>query len=192
MFPKSYILRNFFKQLALFTVFSGSRADTGPLPTAQGEAAKHISAAATCRSRPSQASADITVGRLSCGGQTAPRPLGRGCGLLFGLPTVVRNILTSSCAILCCFAPTVLLLANMRKMSTERSRHAQHLQDKQTTLCPETNLLRSRGERSRLGRKLSPTAPEHCYSIVGEVLRGCWSNAPEPPEKPYQRLRKLT
>ena len=41
-------------------------------------------------------------------------------------------------------------------------------------------------------RKLSPTAPEHCYSIVGEVLRGCWSNAPEPPEKPYQQLRKLT
>ena len=28
MFPKSYILRNFFKRLALFTVFSGSRAAT--------------------------------------------------------------------------------------------------------------------------------------------------------------------
>lgn len=127
MFPKSYILRNFFKRLALFTVFSGSRAATVPLSTAQGEAASHHSAAVTCRSRPSQASAGTTKGCFTCGWQTA----------------TLRNILTSSCAILCCFAPTVLLPANMRKMSTERSRHAQHKQDKQTTLCPETNLLRS-------------------------------------------------
>ena len=174
MFPKSYILRNFFKRLALFTVFSGSRAATGPLPTAQGEAASHHSAAATCRSRPSQASADITVGRLSCGWQTA----------------TLRNILTSSCAILCCFAPTVLLPANMRKMSTERSRHAQHKQDKQTTLCPETNLLRSCGERSQLGRKLSPTAPEHCYSCLGALLQRLRKVAPKPPEKAYSPLRK--
>lgn len=174
MFPKSYILRNFFKRLALFTVFSGSRAATVPLPTAQGEAASHHSAAATCRSRPSQASAGITVGRLSCGWQTA----------------TLRNILTSSCAILCCFAPTVLLPANMRKMSTERSRRAQHLQDKQTTLCPETNLLRSRGERSRLDRKLSTTAPEHCYSCLGALLQRLRKVAPKPPEKAYSPLRK--
>lgn len=143
MFPKSYILRNFFKQLALFTVFSGSRAATVPLPTAQDEAASHHSAAATCRSRPSQASADITVGRLSCGGQTAPRPWEGTGGRCLSRLAILRNILTSSCAILCCFAPTVLLPANMRKMGTERSRRAQHKQDKQTTLCPETNLLRS-------------------------------------------------
>lgn len=84
MFPKSYILRNFFKRLALFTVFSGSRAATVPLPTAQGEAASHHSAAATCRSRPSQASADTNVGRLSCGGQTAPRPWGGAVGWCLG------------------------------------------------------------------------------------------------------------
>ncbi|MBQ2339142.1 MAG: hypothetical protein II384_08505 [Prevotella sp.] len=35
-----------------------------PLPTAQGEAANHHSAAATCRSRPSQASAGTTKGGL--------------------------------------------------------------------------------------------------------------------------------
>lgn len=174
MFPKPYILRNFFKRLALFTVFSGSRAATVPLPTAQGEAASHHSAAATCRSRPSQASAGITVGRLSCGWQTA----------------TLRNILTSSCAILCCFAPTVLLPANMRKMSTERSRRAQNKQNKQTTLCPETNLLSSRGKRSRLGRKLSPTAPEHCYSCLVALLQRLRKVAPKPPEKAYSPLRK--
>ena len=190
MFPKSYILRNFFKRLALFTVFSGSRAATVPLPTAQGEAASHHSAAATCRSRPSQAAPGTTKGCFTCGWQTAPPPLGRGCGLVFGLPTTLRNILTSSCAILCCFAPTVLLPANMRKMGTERSRRAQHKQDKQTTLCPETNLLRSRGERSRLGRKLSPTAPEHCYSCLGALLQRLRKVAPKPPEKAYSPLRK--
>lgn len=78
----------------------------------------------------------------------------------------------------------------MRKMSTERSRRAQHLQDKQTTLCPETNLLRSRGERSRLGRKLSPTAPEHCYSCLGALLQRLRKVAPKPPEKAYSPLRK--
>lgn len=174
MFPKPYILRNFFKRLALFTVFSGSRAATVPLPTAQGGAASHHSAAATCRSRPSQASADITKGCFTCGWQTA----------------TLRNIITSSCAILCCFAPTVLLPANMRKMSTERSRRAQHKQNKQTTLCPETNLLRSRGERSRLGRKLSTTAPEHCYSCLGALLQRLRKVAPKPPEKAYSPLRK--
>ncbi len=174
MFPKPYILRNFFKRLALFTVFSGSRAATVPLPTAQGGAVSHHSAAATCRSRPSQASAGITVGSLSCGWQTA----------------TLRNILTSSCAIPCCFAPTVLLPANMRKMSTERSRRALHKQNRQTTLCPETNLLRSRGERSRLGRKLSPTAPEHCYSCLGALLQRLRKVAPKPPEKAYSPLRK--
>ena len=190
MFPKSYILRNFFKRLALFTVFSGSRATTGPLPTAQGGAASHHSAAATCRSRPSQASADITVGRLSCGGQTAPRPWEGTGGRCLSRPATLRNILTSSCAILCCFAPTVLLPANMRKMGTERSRRAQHKQDKQTTLCPETNLLRSRGERSRLDRKLSTTAPEHCYSCLGALLQRLRKVAPKPPEKAYSPLRK--
>ena len=78
----------------------------------------------------------------------------------------------------------------MRKMSTERSRCAQHLQDRQTTLCPETNLLRSRGERSRLGRKLSPTAPEHCYSCLGALLQRLRKVAPKPPEKAYSPLRK--
>ena len=190
MFPKSYILRNFFKRLALFTVFSGSRAATVPLPTAQGEAASHHSAAATCRSRPSQASADITVGSLSCGWQTAPRPWEGTGSRRLSRPATLRNILTSSCAILSCFAPTVLLPANMRKMSTERSRHAQHKQDKQTTLCPETNLLRSRGERSRLDRKLSTTAPEHCYSCLGALLQRLRKVAPKPPEKAYSPLRK--
>ena len=114
------------------------------------------------------------MGRLSCGWKTA----------------TLRNILTSSCAILSCFAPTVLLPANMRKMSTERSRRALHLQDRQTTLCPETNLLRSRGERSRLGRKLSPTAPEHCYSCLGALLQRLRKVAPKPPEKAYSPLRK--
>ena len=78
----------------------------------------------------------------------------------------------------------------MRKMGTERSRHAQHKQDKQTTLCPETNLLRSRGERSRQGRKLSPTAPEHCYSCLGALLQRLRKVAPKPPEKAYSPLRK--
>ncbi len=78
----------------------------------------------------------------------------------------------------------------MRKMSTERSRRSQHLQDRQTTLCPETNLLRSRGERSRLGRKLSPTAPEHCYSCLGALLQRLRKVAPKPPEKAYSPLRK--
>jgi len=75
-------------------------------------------------------------------------------------------------------------------MSTERSRRAQHLQDKQTTLCPETNLLRSRGERSRLDRKLSTTAPEHCYSCLGALLQRLRKVAPKPPEKAYSPLRK--
>ncbi len=78
----------------------------------------------------------------------------------------------------------------MRKMSTERSRHAQHKQNKQTTLCPETNLLRSRGERSRLGRKLSTTAPEHCYSCLGALLQRLRKVAPKPPEKAYSPLHK--
>ena len=78
----------------------------------------------------------------------------------------------------------------MRKMSTERSRRALHKQDRQTTLCPETNLLRSRGERSRLGRKLSPTAPEHCYSCLGALLQRLRKVAPKPPEKAYSPLRK--
>ena len=82
------------------------------------------------------------------------------------------------------------LPANMRKMSTEKSRRAQHKQDKQTTLCPETNLLRSRGERSRLGRKLSTTAPEHCYSCLGALLQRLRKVAPKPPEKAYSPLRK--
>ena len=78
----------------------------------------------------------------------------------------------------------------MRKMSTERSRRSLHLQDKQTTLCPETNLLRSRGERSRLDRKLSTTAPEHCYSCLGALLQRLRKVAPKPPEKAYSPLRK--
>ena len=113
-------------------------------------------------------------GGFTCGWQTA----------------TLRNILTSSCAILYCFAPTVLLPANMRKMSTERSRRSLHLQDRQTTLCPETNLLRSRGERSRLDRKLSTTAPEHCYSCLGALLQRLRKVAPKPPEKAYSPLRK--
>lgn len=153
MFPKSYILRNFFKRLALFTVFSGSRA----------------AAAGHRRHRLAPPKGALPVG---------------------GKPTTLRNILTSSCAILCCFAPTVLLPANMRKMSTERSRRAQHKQDRQTTLCPETNLLRSRGERSRLGRKLSPTAPEHCYSCLGALLQRLRKVAPKPPKKVYSPLCK--